>query len=112
MKNQNIDPEARYVYRWGNNSVRAGLKGRECRIIARGAYNSAMIEFMDNGERHNVSRYALLRVDMPKISRRTRCISDSVGFPDKRGDRQTGAKSGVPGPIPVRFREAIEGVAW
>jgi hypothetical protein len=60
-----------------------------------------MIEFTDNGERHNVSRYALIRAGIPKISRRARGISNSVGFPDKRGDRSTGAKSGVPGPVSV-----------
>ena len=50
-----------YIYRWGNNPVRARLKGRHCRVLARGALNSALVEFED-GVRHIVSRNALRRV--------------------------------------------------
>ncbi len=50
--------ETTYVYRWGNNPVRRRLKGRRCRVLARGALNSALVEFED-GEQHVVSRNAL-----------------------------------------------------
>lgn len=46
-------------YRWGNNPRRAELKGRRCRIIARGRMNSILIEFADNGERVVTSRWAV-----------------------------------------------------
>ncbi len=44
-------------YRWGNNSKRATIKGKECTIIARGRMNSICIEFND-GQREIVSRYS------------------------------------------------------
>ncbi len=49
-----------YVYCWGNNAVRQTLKGRRCRVLARGVLNSALVEF-EGGERHVVSRNALRR---------------------------------------------------
>lgn len=42
-------------FRWGNNSKRRTLKGRECIIIKRGKMNSILIEF-ENGQREIVSR--------------------------------------------------------
>ena len=50
-----------YVYCWGNNPHRAKLKGRKCRVWARGRMNSCGVEF-ENGERHCVSRSALKKV--------------------------------------------------
>ena len=50
-----------YIYRWGNNPVRAKLKGRRCRVIARGTLNSCLIQFLDTGEQHVTSRNALRR---------------------------------------------------
>ena len=44
-------------YRWGNNSKRVTMKGRECKVIARGRMNSICIEF-GNGQREIVSRYS------------------------------------------------------
>jgi hypothetical protein len=64
MVDQPENPQAHeqlYVYRWGNNAKRAAMKGRICRVLARGAMNSAMIEFVDNGEISIVSRNALQR---------------------------------------------------
>jgi hypothetical protein len=52
----------RYVYHWANNAKRAALKGRRCRVVARGAMNSALVEFED-GQREIVSRNALRRAD-------------------------------------------------
>ena len=46
------------IYTWGNNPKRAVMKGRRCRVIARGAKNSCLIEF-ENGQREIVSRYAV-----------------------------------------------------
>lgn len=43
-------------FRWGNNEKRSIMKGRECKIIARGEMNSVQIEFLDNGQREIVSR--------------------------------------------------------
>lgn len=51
-----------YRYVWGNNEKRATLRGRLCRVVARGALNSALVEFVDNGQREVVSRSALRRV--------------------------------------------------
>lgn len=50
-----------YAYTWGNNEKRATMKGRICRMLARGVLNSALIEFVDNGEQVVVSRNALRR---------------------------------------------------
>lgn len=47
------------VYVWGNNSRRAALKGRDCVVEARGAMNTILIRFLDNGERVTTSRYAV-----------------------------------------------------
>lgn len=46
-----------YVYRWGK--YRPDLKGRRCVVLGRGAMNSALVRFLDSGERHVVSRNAL-----------------------------------------------------
>lgn len=51
---------ALYIYRWGNNPKRAAMKGRPCRVIARGTRNSALVEFT-GGQREVVSRNALAR---------------------------------------------------
>ena len=49
-----------YYYAWGNNAVRAAFKGRRCRVVARGAMNSCLLEF-ENGERLVTSCNALRR---------------------------------------------------
>lgn len=51
-----------YRYIWGNNEKRATLRGRTCRVVCRGAMNSALVEFTDNGQREVISRNALRRV--------------------------------------------------
>ena len=50
-----------YVYVWGNNPVRARLRGRACRVLIRSRrFNSCLIEFEDGtrvvGSRHAVRR--------------------------------------------------------
>jgi hypothetical protein len=50
-----------YTFCWKNNSKRATMYGRVCRVICRGTMNSAMIEFTDNGQCEVVSRNALRR---------------------------------------------------
>ena len=55
--------EQLYVFRWGNNPQRAKMKGRICRVLSRGAKNSAKIEFVDNGQKEIISRNALRKVD-------------------------------------------------
>ncbi len=47
-----------YRFAWRNNSKRATLYGRPCRVLARGKMNSALVEF-ENGQREVVSRNAL-----------------------------------------------------
>lgn len=43
-------------YLWGNNEKRATMKGRPCRILVRSQrMGSLLIEFLDNGQRENVS---------------------------------------------------------
>jgi hypothetical protein len=50
-------------YTWGNNAKRATMKGRHCVVLARGRMNSCLVEFVDDGRREVVSRYAVARVD-------------------------------------------------
>lgn len=40
----------------------AEMHNRHCRVIARGKLNSAMVEFVDNGQREIISRNALRKV--------------------------------------------------
>jgi hypothetical protein len=47
------------VYAWGNNEKRRAMKGRECVVLARGALNSCLVQFCDNGQREVVSQRAL-----------------------------------------------------
>jgi hypothetical protein len=50
-----------YVFVWGNNPVRAALRGRRCRVLVRSRrFNSCLVEFED-GRRAVVSRHALRR---------------------------------------------------
>jgi hypothetical protein len=51
-----------YVYIWGNNSKRATLKGRRCKVLQRLALNSCIVEF-ENGQREVISRNALRRIE-------------------------------------------------
>jgi hypothetical protein len=55
-----------YRYCWRNNSKRAELYGRACSILLRGSFNSALIEFSDNGQREIVSRNALRVIHAPR----------------------------------------------
>lgn len=57
----------KYIYSWGNNPVRAKLKGKVCRVLARGKMNSALVEF-ENGEKQIISRNALRRKNETKHS--------------------------------------------
>jgi hypothetical protein len=56
------DEPQRYRFAWRNNERRAELYGRECRIVASGAMRTALIEFLDNGERVTTSQRALRKV--------------------------------------------------
>jgi hypothetical protein len=52
-----------YVYVWGNNPVRAALRGRRCRVLVRSRrFNSCLVEFED-GTLVVSSRNALRRGD-------------------------------------------------
>uniref|UniRef100_A0A6M3XQF9 Uncharacterized protein n=1 Tax=viral metagenome TaxID=1070528 RepID=A0A6M3XQF9_9ZZZZ len=53
-----LDVQYGYVFSWGNNDKRKTMKGRKCRVIARGKKNSIMIEFED-GQREIVSRNSI-----------------------------------------------------
>lgn len=48
------------IYAWGNNPVRAALKGRRCRIVCTGRLGSALVEFED-GHRVITGRRAVRR---------------------------------------------------
>lgn len=50
-----------YIYCWGNTPERKLLKGRKCKVLARGKMNSCKVEF-ENSEQHCVSRNALRKV--------------------------------------------------
>ena len=45
-----------YQYAWKNNPVREKLYGRKCVVLGRGKKNSILIQFLDDGEKHVVSR--------------------------------------------------------
>lgn len=47
-----------YIYNWANNEKRKTLKGRKCKVLARGKMNSCLIEF-ENGQQECISRNAL-----------------------------------------------------
>lgn len=47
-----------HYYAWKNNPKRLTLYRRKLKIIARGAMNSALVEF-ENGQREVISRNAL-----------------------------------------------------
>lgn len=51
-----------HYYAWRNNSKRATLYGRHCRIVARGSLNSILVEF-ENGQREIVSGNSIRRID-------------------------------------------------
>jgi hypothetical protein len=51
-----------YVYAWGNNERRAGLKGRRCVVEARGNMRTVLVRFLDNDERVTTSGRALRKV--------------------------------------------------
>jgi hypothetical protein len=54
----------RYIYTWGPRGNMPGAmdrKGERCRVICRGAMNSAMVEFERDGYQAVVSRNALRR---------------------------------------------------
>jgi len=53
------------VYVWGKNLAQAKLKGRRCRIVARGTRNNRLIEFED-GEKHIVSGNSLRKIKEQK----------------------------------------------
>lgn len=50
-----------YEFAWGNNEARAAMKGRKCRILAKGTKGTVLIEFLDTGERTTTSFRALRR---------------------------------------------------
>lgn len=59
-----------YKYAWGNDKTVVGrhrlrFKGRICRVISRGAMNSCLIKFLDDGGLLNCSRNALRKAEMP-----------------------------------------------
>lgn len=49
-----------YVYRWGK--YRPELKGAHCIVLARGTFNSALVQFLATGERVIVIRNALRKL--------------------------------------------------
>jgi hypothetical protein len=57
---------AEYIFAWGNNTKRATLKGRRCRILKTGRMGSVMVEF-HNGQKEIVSRRALRKVSSEMI---------------------------------------------
>lgn len=75
----------RFAYRfaWGNNPRRRALRGRQCRILARGSMGSVLVAFLDTGEREIVSRRALrsakARLDAATVPLLAHCEGLSPG---------------------------------
>ena len=61
-----------YTFLWANNDKRHKMASRECVIIAKGAKRSALVEFLDNGQREVVSVLALRRVGKREMPQRLR----------------------------------------
>ena len=58
-------PSINYIYAWGPRGNMPGAmsrKGQTCKVLARGAMNSALVEFEPDGYLAVVSRNALRRV--------------------------------------------------
>ena len=51
-----------YRYAWKNNPKREQLFGRHFIVICRGTMNSALVEFVDDGQREVISRNAMRKV--------------------------------------------------
>lgn len=54
--------EQLYKYRWDTNEKQRAMKGRTCKVIARGKRNSCCIKFVDNGRMEIVSRFAVRKI--------------------------------------------------
>lgn len=55
---QNSTESFDHLYVWGNNELRARIKGKRCRVLARGGMNSVLIEFED-GFKTLTSRHSI-----------------------------------------------------
>ncbi|MDP2317523.1 MAG: hypothetical protein Q8P41_31855 [Pseudomonadota bacterium] len=51
-----------YRFAWRNNTKRETLYGRPCHVLARGAKNSILIQFLDNNQREVVSRNSVRKI--------------------------------------------------
>lgn len=51
-----------YRFAWANNEKRKTLVGRDCVIVTSGTKQSALVEFLDGGQREVVSRRALRKM--------------------------------------------------
>lgn len=52
-----------YRYRWATNEKQRDMKNRICRVLFRARrMNSCLIEFVDNGQRECVSRFAVRKI--------------------------------------------------
>ena len=60
---RNVREEPIYTFVWGNNPRRAALKGRRCRVLARGRMGTVLVEFLDTGERVTTSHRAIRRAE-------------------------------------------------
>ena len=72
MREADVDrPFYRYV--WRNNAKRATMAGRLCLLRARGKRNSAMIEFIDNGQIECVSLNSIrkAKIDVKMLGQET-----------------------------------------
>ncbi|KKL88147.1 hypothetical protein LCGC14_1927640 [marine sediment metagenome] len=62
--------EQSYVYRWGTNAKQSAMKGRICRVTARGKLNSCAVVFLDDGQQEIISRNALRKTIMKDHAKR------------------------------------------
>jgi hypothetical protein len=49
----------KYIYAWGNNSIRADLKGKKCVVVTMGSRMFSVLVEFENGTRVITSRRAL-----------------------------------------------------
>jgi hypothetical protein len=72
-----------YEYIWGNNPIRAEYRGQPVHLLARGAKNSALVEFLD-GHRMITSQYAIEEKEKNMIIKITAIRNSKLGKHDAK----------------------------
>ena len=88
-----------YVFVWGNDEKRALLKGKRCRVLARGRMNSVIVEFEDGQQEctsRNAVRLIVERRNMTEERRNYRSEQPTPSTPP-----ETASQPSTPAPDPA-----------